>query len=34
MIHPDEFEWIINSTEQHKLAVAIAEGVVAWITKH
>ncbi|MFM7615576.1 MAG: N-acetylmuramoyl-L-alanine amidase, partial [Synechococcales cyanobacterium] len=34
MIHPDEFEWIIHSTEQHKLAVAIADGVMAWITKH
>jgi N-acetylmuramoyl-L-alanine amidase len=30
MINPDEFEWIVNSTEQKKLAEAIAQGITEW----
>jgi len=30
MINPDEFEWIVNPTEQKKLAEAIAQGVTEW----
>ena len=30
MINPEEFEWIVNSTEQKKLAEAIAQGVTEW----
>lgn len=30
MINPSEFEWIVNSQEQKKLANAIAEGVTEW----
>jgi N-acetylmuramoyl-L-alanine amidase len=30
MIHPEEFEWIINEQEQQKLAQAIAAGIVEW----
>src|SRR4028118_1240255 len=30
MIKPEEFEWIVNPTEQKKLAEAIAQGVTEW----
>ncbi|MEZ2234950.1 N-acetylmuramoyl-L-alanine amidase [Microcoleus sp.] len=30
MINPDEFEWIVNATEQQKLAEAIAQGIIEW----
>ena len=30
MINPEEFEWIVNPTEQKKLAEAIAQGVTEW----
>jgi N-acetylmuramoyl-L-alanine amidase len=32
MTNPNEFEWIMNPESQKKLAVAIAEGINAWIT--
>jgi N-acetylmuramoyl-L-alanine amidase len=31
MINPDEYEWIIDSREQQKLASAIAAGVTQWV---
>ncbi len=31
MINPDEFEWVINSEEQKKLSLAIANGVTEWL---
>lgn len=31
MINPTEFEWIVNPTEQERLAAALAEGVTRWI---
>lgn len=31
LINPEEFEWIINSQEQEKLAQAIAEGISIWL---
>ena len=31
MINPYEFEWITDEQEQQKLAVAIADGVAAWV---
>lgn len=31
MINPNEFEWIINPTEQKKLAQAIADGITEWL---
>ncbi len=30
MINPEEFEWIVNPTEQQKLAAAIAQGITEW----
>ena len=30
LINPEEFEWILNPTEQKKLAEAIAQGVTEW----
>lgn len=30
MINPDEYEWIVNSKEQQRLAKALADGVVEW----
>ncbi len=30
MINPTEFEWIVNSQEQKKLASAIAQGITQW----
>ncbi len=30
MINPDEFEWIINPTEQEKLAQTLADGITEW----
>lgn len=30
MINPTEFEWIVNSQEQKKLASAIAQGITEW----
>jgi N-acetylmuramoyl-L-alanine amidase len=29
-INPEEFEWIVNPTEQKKLAEAIAQGITEW----
>nr|WP_225938781.1 N-acetylmuramoyl-L-alanine amidase [Kovacikia minuta] len=31
MINPNEYEWIVNPTEQKKLVGAIADGVTEWI---
>jgi len=31
MINPDEYEWIVNSREQRRLAGAIADGVTQWL---
>ncbi|MGD1704760.1 N-acetylmuramoyl-L-alanine amidase [Dapis sp. BLCC M229] len=31
MINPYEFEWIMNSQEQKKLAKALADGIVEWV---
>lgn len=31
MINPDEYEWIVNSREQQRLAAAIADGVTQWL---
>jgi len=31
MIHPDEFEWIVNPAEQKRLAREIAEAIVLWL---
>lgn len=31
MINPDEYEWIVNSKEQQRLAAAIADGVAQWL---
>ena len=31
MINPQEFEWIIDSQAQQKLAQAVADGVIQWI---
>lgn len=31
MINPYEFEWIMNSAEQQKLAIALADGLTDWI---
>ncbi|MGB3510856.1 MAG: N-acetylmuramoyl-L-alanine amidase [Microcoleaceae cyanobacterium] len=31
MINPYEFEWIMNSQEQQKLAKALADGIVEWV---
>ena len=33
MINPYEFEWIMNSQEQQKLAKALADGIVEWVKK-
>ncbi|MCT7950815.1 N-acetylmuramoyl-L-alanine amidase [Ancylothrix sp. C2] len=33
MINPYEFEWITNSEEQKKLAVALADGIVEWVAE-
>jgi N-acetylmuramoyl-L-alanine amidase len=30
MINPEEFEWIVNPTEQKKLAEVIAQGITEW----
>ncbi|MEG4228249.1 N-acetylmuramoyl-L-alanine amidase [Microcoleus sp. N9_B2] len=30
LINPEEFEWIVNPTEQQKLAEAIAQGITEW----
>jgi N-acetylmuramoyl-L-alanine amidase len=32
MINPTEFEWIVNSQEQKKLAAALADGITQWLT--
>jgi N-acetylmuramoyl-L-alanine amidase len=32
MINPTEFEWIVNSQEQNKLASAIADGITEWFS--
>lgn len=34
MINPDEFEWIINSQEQEKLADTIAEAITQWMLQN
>lgn len=31
MINPEEFEWVINSNEQVKLAQVIADGITQWL---
>jgi len=31
MIHPEEYEWIVNPDEQIALATAIAEGLTRWL---
>jgi len=31
MINPVEFEWIVNSREQKKLAHTLADGIVQWV---
>jgi len=31
MINPVEFEWIVNSREQEKLADTLADGIVQWV---
>ncbi len=31
MINPDEFEWIMDSQAQQQLAIALADGIVAWV---
>jgi N-acetylmuramoyl-L-alanine amidase len=33
MIHPTEFEWIVDAREQERLAGAIANGVAEWLRK-
>jgi N-acetylmuramoyl-L-alanine amidase len=32
MTHPQEFEWIVNSQEQKKLATVLAEAILEWFT--
>ncbi len=34
MINPYEFEWIMNSQEQKKLAKALADGIVEWVKSY
>lgn len=31
MINPYEFEWIVNPEEQQQLAIALADGITAWV---
>ncbi|MGB3495152.1 MAG: N-acetylmuramoyl-L-alanine amidase [Elainellaceae cyanobacterium] len=31
MINPNEFEWIVDPEEQQALAIALADGIAAWI---
>jgi N-acetylmuramoyl-L-alanine amidase len=31
MINPTEFEWVMNSEQQQKLALTIADGIAAWL---
>ena len=31
MINPNEFEWITNPNEQQRLAIALADGITAWL---
>jgi N-acetylmuramoyl-L-alanine amidase len=31
MINPEEFAWIINTTEQQKLAQILAQGIQQWL---
>jgi N-acetylmuramoyl-L-alanine amidase len=33
MINPNEFEWIIDTNSQEKLADALAAGIGAWLTQ-
>ncbi|WP_287279315.1 MULTISPECIES: N-acetylmuramoyl-L-alanine amidase [unclassified Okeania] len=33
MINPYEFEWIMNSQEQQKLAKVLADGIVEWVRR-
>jgi N-acetylmuramoyl-L-alanine amidase len=33
MINPDEFEWVTNPDEQQKLALALADGIEAWLAQ-
>ncbi len=33
MIHPEEFEWIINAKEQEKLAKSLAVAIAEWVNK-
>ena len=32
-INPEEFEWIVNSTERQRLAIAIADAIVHWLDR-
>ena len=32
-INPTEFEWIVDPVAQEQLAVAIADGIVAWLSR-
>lgn len=34
MINPEEYEWIVDSQEQQKLAEAIAGGIALWVTQN
>jgi N-acetylmuramoyl-L-alanine amidase len=31
MINPEEFEWVVNPNQQERLAIAIADGIEAWL---
>jgi N-acetylmuramoyl-L-alanine amidase len=33
MIHPEEFEWIINPKEQEKLAKSLSKAIAQWVMK-
>ena len=33
MINPDEFEWVIDTTEQQRLATVLADSIVAWASE-
>jgi N-acetylmuramoyl-L-alanine amidase len=34
MINPYEFEWIMDTDEQHRLATALADGITLWFHQH
>ncbi|MGF1497888.1 MAG: N-acetylmuramoyl-L-alanine amidase [Elainellaceae cyanobacterium] len=33
MINPNEFEWIVDAEEQQRLAIALADGIEAWLVQ-